>query len=241
MPNDIPEASDRQPVNDTKRTSIAIIGGSGALGTGLARRWAAAGHPVIIGSRMRDKAIEAAGEIESGLAKGNIAAPAVRAMPNEDAAEAGDIVVLTVPFEHHESTLATIREGVDGKILIDVTVPLRPPKVGTVQLPPEGSAAARAQELLGERVRVVSALQNVAAALLQGDGEIDCDVLVCGDQREAREAVIELLAAAGLRGLHAGPIANSAATEALTSVLITINRTFGTHAGIRITGIPERQ
>jgi hypothetical protein len=227
-------------VNQTKKETIAIIGGTGALGTGLARRWTAAGYPLIIGSRTRDNAIEAAGAVDRVLAERNVKAAAVQAMPNEDAAEAADLVVFTVPFAHHEATLKSIRNGLAGKILVDVTVPLQPPKVGTVQLPPEGSAAAGAQALLGDDVQVVSALQNVAASLLQDDGDIDCDILVCGDSREARARVIALLADAGMRGLHAGPIANSAAAEAMTSVLITINRAFGCHAGIRITGLPER-
>lgn len=226
-------------MNETRKQRIAIVGGTGALGTGLAWRWAAAGHSIIIGSRSRDKAIEAAGTIESLLAKRKVEAESVRAMPNEDAAEAADIVILTVPFAHHESTLKSIREGLDGKILIDVTVPLVPPKVGVVQLPPEGSAAGRAQAQLGDDVQVVSALQNVAAAVLQAEGDIDCDILVCGNKRDARERVIRLLADAGMRGLHAGPIANSAASEAMTSVLITINRAFKSHAGIRITGLPD--
>jgi NADPH-dependent F420 reductase len=147
---------------------------------------------------------------------------------------------MTVPYAHHRTTLQSIQEGLEGKILIDVTVPLVPPKVGTVQLPPEGSAAKAAQSLLGDKVEVVSALQNVAAARLQADDDIDCDVLVCGNSKSAREQVVALLRDAGINGLHAGPIDNSAAAEALTSVLITINRTFKSHAGIRISGLPDR-
>ncbi|HZW60457.1 MAG TPA: NADPH-dependent F420 reductase [Woeseiaceae bacterium] len=226
-------------VKQNRATAIAIIGGTGALGTGLARRWAEAGHALIIGSRSRDKAQAAATAIDKRLAGRGLQGPAVRAMVNEDAAAAADLVVLTVPFAHHGATLESIRAAVEGKILVDVTVPLVPPKVGTVQLPPAGSAAVMAQAMLGSGVRVVSALQNVAAALLQSDGDIDCDILVCGNDRDARHAVIALLADAGMRGLHAGPIANSAASEALTSVLITINRTFKSHAGIRVTGLAE--
>jgi len=165
----------------------------------------------------------------------------LQAMDNVAAAQAGDCVVLTVPFSHHHSILESIRKALAGKILIDVTVPLVPPKVGTAVVPPGGSAAAGAQALLGDDVRVVSALQNVPATSLQAEGPVDCDVLVCGDDRDARETVIGMLADAGMRGLHAGPVANSVASETLTSVLITINRQFKCHAGIRITGLPEEE
>ncbi len=128
-----------------------------------------------------------------------------------------------------------------GKILIDVTVPLVPPRVGRVQLPPQGSAGQIAQALLGEEVMVVSAFQNVAAAHLQEGSGIDCDVLVCGNKKAAREQVIALVAAAGMRGFHAGMIDNAAAAEALTSVLITINKQYGCHAGIKITGLDHAE
>ena len=139
-------------------------------------------------------------------------------------------------------TLAEIKAELQGKILIDVTVPLVPPQVGRVQLPEGGSAVLRAQAMLGEGVRVVSAFQNVSAEYLRDlDHPIDCDVLVCGDDRAARAAVIALAAAAGMRAFHAGPLANSAAAEALTSVLVTINRQHKIkHSGIRITGLPDQ-
>ena len=143
-----------------------------------------------------------------------------------------------MPYAHHRSTLEGVKPALDGKILIDVTVPLRPPKVGTVQLPEAGSAAQEAQNFLGEAVKVVSAFQNVAAHHLQEGHGIDCDVLVAGDDKDARDQVIKLVEAAGMRGFSAGPVANSAAAEALTSVLIQINRQFKCHAGIRISGIP---
>jgi hypothetical protein len=163
----------------------------------------------------------------------------VEAMENLDAARAADIVTLTVPFAHQASTLEHVRDALEGKILVDVTVPLVPPRVGRVQLPDEGSAGQIAQNLLGESVRVVSAFQNVAAHHLQEGHGIECDVLVTGDDKDAREQVIALVHAAGMRGFHAGPIANAAAAEALTSVLITINRQYKCHAGISITG-PDR-
>jgi 8-hydroxy-5-deazaflavin:NADPH oxidoreductase len=214
------------------RETIAILGGTGDLGTGLAIRWAKAGHKIIIGSRTVEKARAAV----ENLQKISPDTPA-DAMENADAAAAGDIVVLTVPAEHQLSTLDHVRAGLVGKILIDVTVPLVPPKVGTVQLPAEGSAGKRAQDLLGDEVMVVSAFQNIAAHLLQQDVHIECDVLVAGNKKDARQKVIDLVAQAGMKGWHAGPIANSAAAEALTSVLIQINRQGEmSHAGIKIVG-----
>lgn len=216
---------------------IAILGGTGALGTGLVRRWTQAGHAVIIGSRTLEKAQAAVAELRQVMAEWGAASVDVAAMENLDAARAADIVVLTVPFAHQKSTLEHVRPALAGKILVDVTVPLMPPKVGTVQLPPEGSAGTAAQQLLGDSVKVVSAFQNVAAHHLQEGHGIECDVLVCGNDKDARAEVIGLVEACGMRGFHAGPIANSAAAEALTSVIININRTFKCHAGIRITGI----
>ena len=218
----------------TKET-IAILGGTGDLGTGLAIRWAKAGHRIVIGSRTLAKAENAVAELERILPRSQ--ADQYAAMENPAAAEAGEIVVLTVPAAHQLATLESVRAGLAGKILIDVTVPLKPPKVGTVQLPAEGSAGKRAQDLLGRRVRVVTAFQNVAAHLLKEDVAIECDVLVCGDKRAARQRVIELAEAAGMSAWHAGPIENSAAAEALTSVLIQINRRHGiSHSGVKIVG-----
>ena len=219
--------------------TIAILGGTGDLGTGLARRWAQAGNRVIIGSRKLEKAQEALANLQSVMAERGIDKIEVEAMANQDAAAAASIVVLTVPWAHHGSTLESVSDQLQGKILVDVTVPLVPPKVGTVQLPESGSAGQAAQALLGENVRVVSAFQNVAAAHLQEGHGLDCDVLVSGNDKAARQQVIELANAAGLRGFHAGPIANAAAAEALTSVIIQINRAYKVHAGIRISGLPE--
>lgn len=215
---------------------LAILGGSGDLGGGLAFRWARAGYAVIIGSRSAARAEEAAAALRARGVKGE-----VRGLANEAAAAAGDIVALTVPFANQAPTLAAVREVLQGKILIDVTVPLVPPRVGTVQLPAEGSAGQIAQNLLGEGVRVVSAFQNVAAAHLDDpEHDPDCDVLVCGNDAEACRQVLALVAAAGMKGWHAGPIANAAAAEALTSVLITLNRRYRIPgAGFRITGQPQ--
>ena len=216
---------------------LAILGGTGDLGTGLARRCAQAGYQVIIGSRTQEKAEAAVADLREVMAERGVSEVGVRAMENLAAAEAADIVTLTVPFSHQASTLELVRPALQGKILIDVTVPLVPPKVARVQLPAQGSEGQIAQELLGEEVNVVSAFQNVAAAHLQEGHGIDCDVLVCGNKKDAREEVIKLVEAAGMRGFHAGMINNAAAAEALTSVLITINKQYGRHAGIKISGL----
>ena len=216
---------------NTKET-IAILGGTGDLGTGLAIRWSKAGHKIVIGSRTLEKAEAAV----KALQEISPETPA-EAMENGDAAKAGEIIVLTVPAEHQESTLSSVKESLTGKILIDVTVPLVPPKVGTVQLPQEGSAGKRAQTLLGDEVMVVSAFQNIAAHLLKEDVKIECDVLVTGNKKAARQRVIEMIESAGMVGWHAGPIDNAAAAEALTSILIQINRSgIISHSGIKIIG-----
>ncbi|MCC6304890.1 MAG: NADPH-dependent F420 reductase [Rhodobacteraceae bacterium] len=213
---------------------IAIIGGTGDLGSGLAMRWARAGHEVVIGSR------DAARAAERAAAFGRTAGATITGTDNASAAGQGEIVALTVPYASHAATLASIRDHLDGKILIDVTVPLVPPRVRIVQLPEGGSLARAVQAGLGEGVRVVSAFQNVAAAHLAAlDHAIDCDVLVCGNDKEARETVIALAADAGMRAWHAGRIDNSAVAEGLTSILIFLNGTYGFDgAGIRITGTP---
>jgi 8-hydroxy-5-deazaflavin:NADPH oxidoreductase len=215
-----------------KLPTIAVLGGTGAEGSGLAFRWARAGHRVIIGSRDRARAADAAAAL---------GVEGVDGMDNEAAARACDIAVLTVPFAAQRQTLAEVRAELQGKILIDVTVPLAPPRVSRVQLPAEGSAAQLAQATLGDGVRVVSAFQSVSAHHLKDpDYSIVCDVLVCGDDNDAREATVALARAAGMNGIHAGPLANAAASEALTSVLIWINRRYKVpSAGIRITGLDD--
>ena len=218
---------------------LAILGGTGDLGTGLARRWAQAGYSVIIGSRTLEKAEAAVADLREVMAERGVAAVTVRAMANAEAAREADIVTLTVPFSHQVSTLESVRSALQGKILIDVTVPLVPPRVARVQLPPQGSAGQIAQELLGDEVSVVSAFQNVAAAHLQEGKGVECDVLVCGNKKDAREQVIKLVEAAGMRGFHAGMINNAAAAEALTSVLIAINKQYNCHAGIKISGLGD--
>lgn len=220
------------------RPLLAVIGGTGDLGGGLALRWAKAGYPVVIGSRAQEKAENAARDFNAKAGVENL-----RGLDNAQAASEAEIVVLTVPFASQRAMLEAIREGAQGKILIDTTVPLMPPKVMRVQLPPEGSAAKAAQLFLGENVRVVSAFHNIAADHLQDlDHPIDCDVLVCGDDVAARETVIGLIEAIGLKGWHAGPLDNSVVPEGLTSILIGINRRYRIDgAGIRITGEPAAE
>lgn len=215
------------------RPILAIIGGTGSLGTGLAKRWAAAGFAVILGSRSRDKAQEAALQIVPGNG-----APPVRGEDNLEAARAGEIVIIAVPYSNHDAILEEIKEAVTGKIVVDAVVPLVPPKVSLVQMPKEGSASVIAQARIGDTARVVSAFHNVGAAKLLSDGPIDCDVLVFGNDRAARDTVIAITETIGMRGIDAGPIANSVAAEALTSILIGINRRYKVDgAGIRITGL----
>ncbi len=219
--------------NHREINTISIIGGTGALGSGLARRWARAGYQIVIGSRTEAKAVEAVDQMRKDIAKGSITGAL-----NSQAADAGDIVVMTVPFAHHQATLEDILPGLTGKILVDTTVPLVPPKVARVQLPAEGSAAVRAQQIVGDDTDVVSAFQNVAADLMATDENPECDVLVAGNTVASREKVIVLAEQAGFRAWHAGPLANSAAMEALTSVLIFMNRRYDrSHTGIRVTGI----
>ena len=220
----------------TQTFTIAVLGGTGQEGGGLALRWAQAGHHVVLGSRDGAKAAASAEAMKAKLGGG----ARVSGDANKNAAAAADIVVLTVPFSAQRATVEEVREALAGKILIDATAPLAPPTVARVQLPEGGSAVAAIQAMLGEGVRVVAAFQNVSAHHLHDlDHAIDCDVLVCGDDPAARDVAIGLAADIGLRGVHAGPIVNSAAAEALTSILIAMNMRYkvpGT--GIRITGLP---
>jgi 8-hydroxy-5-deazaflavin:NADPH oxidoreductase len=214
---------------------IAVLGGTGALGSGVALRLAAAGHEVTIGSRDAGRARTAAADLSARGGR------PIAGADNSGAAAGAEIVFLTVPYAVQRTTVEAVLDQLRDKILVDTTVPLLPPKVSVVQLPEGQSAVAAIAQLTGKSVRVVSALQNVSAQHLEDpDHEVDCDVLVCGDDRGACETVIGLCANMGLRALHAGPIRNSAAAEALTSLLITLNRRYKVPgAGIRITGIPE--
>ncbi len=212
---------------------IAVLGGTGKEGKGLAYRWAKAGYRVLIGSRSSERAVTAASEIME-LLEGS---SSVVGTNNLEAARQADIVVVTVPYSAHRETLESVRDVIKGKLLIDVTVPLVPPKLSKVQMPAAGSAAQEAREIVGEDVQVTAAFQNISHELLFDEGDINCDVLVTGTSKEARAETLTLVEAAGLTGWDAGPIENSVVVEGLSSVLININKRYGsTHAGIRITG-----
>lgn len=218
---------------DTLMLTVAVLGGTGKEGKGLAYRWAKAGYKILIGSRTPEKAVSTAAEIiEMMDGSGSVVG-----MSNPEAAAQADIIVLTVPYSAHRDTLESVKESVKGKLFVDVTVPLVPPRVSKVQMPPAGSAAQEAREILGEDVEVVAAFQNVSHEHLLGEANVDCDVLVTGTSKNARQEVLKLVEAAGLIGWDAGPIENSVVVEGLTSVLIYINKQYGsTHSGIRITG-----
>jgi NADPH-dependent F420 reductase len=219
--------------NEAVMMAIAVLGGTGKEGKGLAYRWAKAGYQVLIGSRTPEKAVTAAAEIielMDGLGS-------VVGMNNPEAARQANIVVLTVPYAAHRDTLESIKEEIKGKLFIDVTVPLVPPKVSRVQMPAAGSAAQEAKQILGEEVEVAAAFQNISHEHLLGNGDVACDVLVTGSSKNARQEALKLVEAAGLTGWDAGPLENSVVLEGLTSVLININKQYGsTHAGIKITG-----
>ena len=214
--------------------TIAIAGGTGKEGKGLAYRWAKAGYQLIIGSRQLEKAQSAADALNQLLKGSSI----VTGMLNSEAAQAADLVVLTVPFSAHIPTLEGLKKELKGKILVDVSVPLVPPKVSKVQMPPSGSAALEAKQVLGEESRIVSAFQNISYEHLLNDEEIICDVLVTGTDKEARSIVVKLVKDAGMVGWDAGPIENSVVAEGMTSILIGLNKQYGVQsAGIKITGV----
>jgi NADPH-dependent F420 reductase len=214
--------------------SIAVLGGTGKEGKGLATRFAKSGYQVYIGSRTPEKARVVATELITQFQCDVM----ISGSSNLEAAEKADIIILAVPYDAHRGTLEAIKDAIKGKILIDVTVPLVPPKVTKVQMPSAGSAAQEACEILGEDVQVTSAFHNISYEHLMHDDKIECDVLVTGTSKEARIETLELVTAAGLIGWDAGPIENSVVAEGLTSVLIGINKQYGsTSAGIRITGV----
>lgn len=219
---------------ETKTGTIAVLGGTGALGSGIAYRLARAGHRVIVGSRDAARAAEAAKGFNDRVGR-----QACEGALNRDAAAAADLVILAVPYATHDALVGEIAGVVAGKIVVDTTVPLVPPKVSVTHVLDTGSAAVRTQKALGDGVKVVSALQNVAADKLASDEPVECDILVTSDDAGARAVVAGLVGEMGLRAIEAGPLANSIVAEALTSVLIGINRRLKVPgAGIRITGIP---
>lgn len=223
-------------MSDPTLLTIAILGGTGKEGKGLAYRWAKAGYKVLIGSRTPPKAEDAAEELSALFGEH----ASITGVANPEAAQQADIVVLTVPYSAHRPTLESVKDAVQGKLFIDVTVPLVPPKVSKVQMPEAGSAAQEAREILGEGVEVCASFQNISHEHLLSDGDVTCDVLVTGTSKDARTKTINLVEAAGLTGWDAGPIENSVVVEGLTSVLIGINKKYGsTHAGIKITGVKK--
>lgn len=221
-------------VDEKTIMTVAVLGGTGKEGSGLAVRWAASGYNVVIGSRSAERAEQKADELNT-----IVGAAIISGAQNTDAAAQADLVVLSVPYAAHQATLESIRDQVQGKILVDVTVPLQPPKVSVVNLPEGQAAALEAQAFLGDDVRVVAAFQNISAEHLQDlNHHVESDVLVCGDDKDAKAEVIQLVKAAGMRGFDAGALRNAIAVESLTPVLIGLNiRYKGSGAGIRITGI----
>ena len=213
--------------------TIAILGGTGKQGKGLAYRWAKAGYKVLIGSRSSERAVHAASELMEKLE----GTSSLVGASNHDVAELANIVVMTVPYEAHKDTLESVKDVIQGKLVIDVTVPLGKPK-NKFQPAAGGSAIMEARAILGEDVQVVAAFQNIAPDLLTSDNELECEVLVTGSSKAARLEAIKLVEAAGMTGWDAGPIENSVVVEGLTSILININKQYGsTHAGIKITGV----
>ncbi len=218
---------------------IPIIGGTGALGYGLALRWARAGHEVVIGSRKPERAEEAAAKVAEAVPDAKVAG-----LGNEDAAKSGPIVFLTVPFRAQSETLNNLREILaEGQLLVDCTVPTAAAISGKATRTVgvwQGSAAQQAQEMAPEGVTVVSALHTVSAPALAGDEELDEDVLICGERRTDKARVAALVEGIeGLRAVNAGTLEMARIVETLTPMLISINRRYKTHAGIRITDLPD--
>jgi 8-hydroxy-5-deazaflavin:NADPH oxidoreductase len=222
---------------------IAIIGGTGDQGKGLALRWARAGFEIIIGSRDRERAKTASVEARAILNASGAGDVKLDGATNADAATNASIIVLTIPFAAHISTLKEIREKTQpGALIVDVTVPLEPAVGGKptrVLGVWAGSAAEQCRELAPEGVQVVSAFQNVSAeALAELDREVECDIIVCGDDKETKQRVRPLVTAIpGCRYIDGGPLANSRTVEAITALLIGFNIRYKTHTGLRITGI----
>ncbi len=216
---------------------IGIVGGTGREGRGLAVRWAQAGHQVFIGSRDAERGKTKAEEFSSEFGT------TLHGGDNLAACAHGDVIIVTVPYSAHSATFASIKEAVGTKVVVDITVPLQPPKVRSVHLPEGQSAALEARAVLGEDARLVAALHHISSDHLSDPKHtFDCDVLVCGNDKEARAQVIEVIGDLGLRGIDAGVLRNAIALESLTPVLLHINKRYKTvGSGIRITGIPESE
>jgi NADPH-dependent F420 reductase len=219
---------------------IPIIGGTGALGFGLALRWARAGREVVVGSRDAARGVEAAGRVAEAVPDAR-----VEGLQNADAARRGPVVFLTVPFRAQSENLNNLRDALEpGQILVDCTVPLAAAVGGRATRSLgvwQGSAAQQAQEMVPEGVAVVSALHTIGARVLADlDHELDEDILVCGDRKADKARVAELVELIpGLRAVNAGPLEAARVVEQLTPLLISINSRYRTYAGIRITGLPD--
>ena len=218
---------------------IPIIGGTGALGYGLAVRLARVGQRIVIGSRKPERAEEAAAKLRQAVPEAEI-----EGLPNDEAAKRGPIVFLTVPFRAQSETLTNLKEALeDGQLLVDCTVPLAAAISGKATRTLgvwQGSAAQQAQEMAPDGVTVISALHTVSASVLAGDEALDEDVLICGDRKAEKArvaAIIELID--GLRAVNVGPLDQARIVEPLTALLIGINSRYKTHAGIKITGLPD--
>lgn len=212
---------------------IAIIGGTGKEGRGMGMRWARAGHAVYVGSRDAERARATAQELCT------LAGKPVQGGDNAWAIDQADLAVLSVPYAAHAETLQGLKPALRGKVLIDITVPLRPPNVRRVTLPSGTAAALEAQALLGPETRVVAALHHVSAVHLSDlEHEIACDVLACSDDAEALATALALIADLGTRALDAGPLVNAVALESLTPVLLHLNRRYKSPGvGVRFTGL----
>ena len=209
---------------------IAVIGGTGAMGKGIAYRLLKAGYQVTIGTRNPDSSSDVIQQLQE-----KVATDRLQVATNSEAATNADLVFVTVPFAHQEATLRDIAPRVSAKVVIDATVALNPPRVNTVHLRNGESAGMAAQQTLGDSVKLVSAFQNVAAASLLKEDNNHCDVLVTGNDRESCDLVCRLIGDMGFTAFYAGAIQNSIAVEAMTSVLIQINRHYGVPgAGLQI-------
>ena len=219
---------------------IPIIGGTGALGAGLARRWARAGTPIVLGSRSAERAEEAAAKVREAVPGAEI-----EGLLNEEAAQRAEVVFLTVPFRAQSENLNNLREALrPGQILVDCTVPLAAAVSGKATRSLgvwQGSAAQQAQEMVPEGVTVVSALHTVGAPTLADlDAELGEDVLVCGERKADKARVARLVESIpGLRAVNAGPLEMARIVEQLTPMLISVNVRYKAHAGIRLTGLPD--
>ena len=210
--------------------TIAVLGGTGPQGRGLALRWAVAGHQVVIGSRDAGRAQQVAADLGHGITGAG----------NLEAAQQADIVLVAVPYDGHAALLQDVAPALAGKILIDCVNPLGFDKQGAYPLDvPEGSAAQQAAAIVPQ-ARVVAAFHHVSAVLLEDlDHELDIDILVLAEDREAADEVIALAnCVPGMRGVFAGRLRNAPQVEALTANLISINRRYKVHAGIRVTDLP---